>query len=167
MGRKGRRTAARRRAAPAQEQRREAVSRPAMPSAEASKAAARLEARTRGAAGAPEAAGMAAVRPGPAAAAAAEAWACLLVCLVLPDAADRRFAWPLLPLAGTILRNQTGRLNTLDPFGPPTIHSSAIPMKRPCSTTPVTAFNEDPSADASAMPSSKLKSRMRLPLSVT
>src|SRR5258706_10834186 len=100
MACKGRRTAARTRAAPAPESRREAVS----------KAGAWPEGRTREAAGTPEAAGMPAARPALEAAAARArpaAAACLLACLDLPDAADRRLAWPLLPLAGTILRNRS------------------------------------------------------------
>src|SRR5207249_10863029 len=73
----------------------------------------------------------------------------------------------LMRRMGFWLQVQIGRLNTLGPFGPPTMHSSVIAMNRPCSTTPVTAFNDNPSAGASAMPSSKLRSRTRLPLSVT
>src|SRR5258706_11566458 len=93
MAGKGPRTGARTRAAPAPELRRGAVS----------KAGAWPEGRTREAAGAPEAAGMPAARPRPA------AWVRLPACLDLPDAADRRLAWPLLPLAGTILRNRSDR----------------------------------------------------------
>src|SRR5712691_1611500 len=55
----------------------------------------------------------------------------------------------------------------LGPSGPATITVSVRPMNNPCSTTPVVTLIAVASLAGSAMPPSKVRSRIRLPLSVT
>src|SRR5438270_6231223 len=53
------------------------------------------------------------------------------------------------------------------PSGPATMTVSAMPTNSPCSTTPVIFFNSKPKSPGLSIPPFPLRSRMRLPLSVT
>src|SRR6266568_2828365 len=62
---------------------------------------------------------------------------------------------------------EEGRPMAFGPSGPATITVSVMATNSPCSTTPVTFLSSTPNRSASSIPPSNIKSRMRLPLSVT